>query len=39
LPAQLDGVRPSFVFFRITLPMLTPFLLTAILFRLIDSIQ
>lgn len=37
--ARLDGVRPSFVFFRITLPMLTPFLLTAILFRMIDSIQ
>jgi len=32
-------VPPSFVFFRITLPMLTPFLLTAILFRMIDSIQ
>ncbi len=37
--AQLDGVPASFVFFRITLPMLTPFLLTAILFRLLDSIQ
>ena len=37
--ARLDGVPPSFVFFRITLPMLTPFLLTAILFRLLDSIQ
>ena len=37
--ARLDGVPPSFVFFRITLPMLTPFLLTAILFRMIDSIQ
>ena len=34
--ARLDGVRPSFVFFRITLPTLTPFLLTAILFRMID---
>ena len=37
--ARLDGVPGSFVFFRITLPMLTPFLLTAILFRLLDSIQ
>ncbi len=37
--ARLDGVRPSFVFFRITVPMLTPLLLTAILFRMIDSIQ
>ena len=37
--ARLDGVPASFVFLRITLPMLTPFLLTAILFRLLDSIQ
>jgi len=37
--ARLDGVPPWFVFFRITLPMLTPFLFTAILFRLLDSIQ
>lgn len=29
----------SFVFFRITLPMLTPYILTATLFRLLDSIQ
>ena len=37
--ARLDGVPPTFVFFRITLPMLTPFLFTAVLFRLLDSIQ
>ena len=37
--ARLDGVPPWFVFFRITLPMLTPFLFTAVLFRLLDSIQ
>ena len=38
--ARLDGVsRQLRVSFRITLPMLTPFLLTAILFRLLDSIQ
>lgn len=37
--AQLDGVPASFVFFRITLPMLTPYLLTAGMFRMLDSIQ
>ena len=37
--AQLDGVPAAFVFFRITLPMLTPYILTATLFRLLDSIQ
>ncbi|MEM1386163.1 MAG: sugar ABC transporter permease [Pseudomonadota bacterium] len=37
--AALDGVPRLFVFWRITLPMLTPFLLTAILFRTIESIQ
>jgi multiple sugar transport system permease protein len=37
--AALDGVPPSFVFFRITLPMLAPYIITASLFRLLDSIQ
>ena len=37
--AALDGVPTSFVFFRITLPMLTPYIITAVLFRLLDSIQ
>ena len=37
--AALDGVPKSFVFFRITLPMLTPYIITAVLFRLLDSIQ
>ncbi len=37
--AALDGVPRWFVFWRITLPMLTPFLLTATLFRVIESIQ
>ncbi len=37
--AALDGVPRFFVFWRITLPMLTPFLLTATLFRVIESIQ
>jgi multiple sugar transport system permease protein len=37
--AALDGVPRSFVFFRITLPMLLPYIITATLFRLLDSIQ
>jgi multiple sugar transport system permease protein len=37
--AALDGVPASFVFFRITLPMLTPYIITAALFRMLDSIQ
>ncbi|MEP0960716.1 MAG: sugar ABC transporter permease [Roseobacter sp.] len=37
--AELDGVPRLFVFRKITLPMLTPFLLTAVLFRVIESIQ
>jgi len=37
--AELDGVPASFVFFRITLPMLTPYIITATLFRMLDSIQ
>ena len=37
--AALDGVPKSFVFFRITLPMLMPYILTASLFRMLESIQ
>src|SRR5262249_14017972 len=37
--AALDGVPRSFVFLRITLPMLMPYMITAALFRLLDSIQ
>jgi multiple sugar transport system permease protein len=37
--AELDGVPPLFVFFRVTLPMLLPYILTATLFRTIDSMQ
>lgn len=37
--AELDGVPMSFVFFRITLPMLTPYIVTATLFRMLDAIQ
>ena len=37
--AALDGVPRFFVFRSITLPMLTPYIITATLFRLLDSIQ
>ena len=37
--AELDGVPKSFVFFRVTLPMLMPYIITACLFRMLDSIQ
>jgi multiple sugar transport system permease protein len=37
--AELDGVPRMFVFFRVTLPMLTPYILTATLFRTLDSMQ
>lgn len=37
--AALDGVPASFVFFRITLPMLAPYIITAALFRMLDAIQ
>ncbi len=37
--AALDGVPRHFVFTRITLPMLMPYIVTAALFRLLDSIQ
>lgn len=37
--ARLDGVPAHFVFFRVTLPMLFPYIVTASLFRLLDSIQ
>ena len=33
--AALDGVPRNFVFFRITLPMLMPYMITAALFRLL----
>lgn len=37
--AALDGVPRFQQFWRITLPMLTPYILTATLFRLLESIQ
>jgi multiple sugar transport system permease protein len=37
--AELDGVPQIFVFFRITLPMLMPYIITASLFRMLEAIQ
>lgn len=37
--ARLDGVPARFVFFRITLPMLMPYIITATLFRMLSAIQ
>lgn len=37
--AALDGIPKYEQFFRITLPMLMPYILTAALFRMLDSIQ
>ncbi len=37
--AALDGVPRFVAFFRITLPMLMPYILTAALFRMLESIQ
>jgi len=37
--AELDGVPGYYKFFRITLPMLFPYILTACLFRMLESIQ
>ena len=37
--ANVDGASPWFVFRRLTLPMLTPFIYIAMVFRLIDSLK
>ena len=37
--AELDGVPATITFFKITLPMLFPYIITASLFRMLDSIQ
>lgn len=37
--AQVDGASPWFTFREITLPLIMPFLLIAVVFRLIDSIN
>jgi trehalose/maltose transport system permease protein len=37
--AQLDGVHPVKVFFRVTLPLIRPALMVAIIFRALDAIR
>jgi trehalose/maltose transport system permease protein len=37
--ARVDGVHPLKVFFRITLPLLKPTLMVAIVFRLLDALR
>lgn len=37
--ARVDGVHPIKVFFRITLPLLKPTLMVAIIFRLLDALR
>ena len=37
--ARLDGVSPVVVFFRITLPLIRPVLLVAVIFRTLDALR
>ena len=37
--ARLDGINPVKVFFRVTLPLIWPALLVAVLFRLLDALR
>ena len=37
--ARVDGVHPLKVFFRVTLPLLKPALMVAIIFRLLDALR
>jgi trehalose/maltose transport system permease protein len=37
--AEIDGVGPVAVFFRVTLPLIRPALLVAIIFRLLDALR
>ena len=37
--AQLDGVHPIKIFFRVTLPLIRPALMVAIIFRALDAIR
>ncbi|BCH27910.1 carbohydrate ABC transporter permease [Mesorhizobium sp. L-8-3] len=37
--ARLDGARPTTVFFRITLPLIRPALVVAIIFRTLDALR
>jgi len=37
--AEVDGIHPVKVFFRVTLPLITPALLVAAIFRLLDALR
>ncbi|GED21149.1 carbohydrate ABC transporter permease [Halomonas halmophila] len=37
--AEVDGISPVKVFFRVTLPLVTPTLLVAVIFRLLDALR
>jgi multiple sugar transport system permease protein len=37
--AQIDGVSPWFTFRRLTLPLLMPYIITAVLFRVLQALQ
>lgn len=37
--AKVDGIHPVKVFFRVTLPLITPALMVAIIFRVLDALR
>ncbi|WP_111413999.1 carbohydrate ABC transporter permease [Billgrantia lactosivorans] len=37
--AEVDGIHPLRVFFRVTLPLITPALMVAVIFRLLDALR
>ena len=37
--AKLDGIHPVRVFFKVTLPLLRPALMVAVIFRLLDALR
>jgi trehalose/maltose transport system permease protein len=37
--ARLDGIHPVKVFFRVTLPLLRPAIMVAVIFRLLDALR
>jgi trehalose/maltose transport system permease protein len=37
--AQIDGVHPVKVFFKVTLPLIRPALMVAVIFRALDAIR
>lgn len=37
--AEVDGIHPVRVFFKVTLPLITPALMVAVIFRLLDALR